>query len=292
MDDGSEGRFWMKLRGLFGRNDAPLEEHIQEARQDGEIKSEDVSMLLNVLDLDETTVDDVMTPRADIVCAEATDTLQDVAEIIIEHGHSRIPIYQDNRDHMVGVIHAKDLMGALLHPDGTVHTARELMREPFFVPETADVKSVLRTLRTEGVHLAIVVDEYGGTSGLVTMEDILEEIVGNIEDEYDADRPDDILPQEDGSLLVSGKVWLEDLQERCDITLNSEQVDTLGGYLSQLAGRIPAQGESFELQGRQFVVEEADAKHVRMVRILPADNGNGVSRGNGESHNNGVSRGS
>ncbi|MGE4551812.1 MAG: hemolysin family protein [Desulfovibrionaceae bacterium] len=273
MDDGSEGRFWMKLRSLFGKNDAPLEEHIQEARQDGEIKSEDVSMLLNVLDLDETTVDDVMTPRADIVCAEASSSLQDVAEIIIEHGHSRIPIYEENRDHMVGVIHAKDLMGALLHPDGMTHAARELMRPTFFVPETADIKSVLRTLRTEGVHLAIVVDEYGGTSGLVTLEDILEEIVGDIEDEYDADRPDDIVPQEDGSLLASGKTWLEELQECCGITINSEQVDTLGGYLSQLAGRIPAQGESFEIQGRRFVVEEADAKHVRTVRILPAGNG-------------------
>lgn len=270
MDDGSEGRFWIKLRSLFGKNDAPLEEHIQEARQEGEINPEDVSMLLNVLDLEETTVDDVMTPRADIICAEVSSTPQELAESIREHGHSRIPIYEENRDHMVGVIHAKDLIGALLHPEGQVHTVRELMRPAFFVPETENIKNVLRTLRTEGIHLAIVVDEFGGTSGLVTLEDILEEIVGDIEDEYDAKRPDDITPQEDGSLLVSGKTWLEDLQDRCGIALNSEQVDTLGGYLSQLAGHIPNQGEQFDVQGRRFVIEAADAKHVRQVRILPA----------------------
>ena len=272
MDEGSDNRFWSKVRSLFTKSDAPLEEHIQEARQDGEIKAEDVSMLLNVLNLAETTAEDIMTPRADIFCAEESASVEEVVQLIYDSGHSRIPVYRENKDQMVGVLHAKDLLPPLLSSGGNgPPKVGELMREPYFVPETADIKTLLKTFQRKKVHLAIAVDEYGGTSGLVTLEDILEEIVGEIEDEYDAERPDDIVEQEDGSLLVSGKLDLEELAERHGILLDSEEVDTLGGYLCQLAGRIPDQGEFFTLGGRRFEVREADAKHILSILIAPPE---------------------
>ncbi len=203
---------------------------------------------------------------------EKSATVGEVAQLIFDSGHSRIPVYRENKDQMVGVLHAKDLLPPLTAPDHAQKaTAGDLMREPYFVPETADIKALLKAFQRKKMHLAIVVDEYGGTSGLATLEDIIEEIVGEIEDEYDTERPDDIVELDDGSLLVSGKLELDDLAERSGIRLSSEDVDTLGGYLCQMAGRIPNQGEFFSLDGRRFHVREADAKHILTILIDPPE---------------------
>lgn len=269
MDESSDSRFWSKLRNIFKKNGHALEEHILDAQGEGELKDEDVSMLLNVLDLSDTTVADIMVPRTDIVCAEADSDVKDIARLIIENGHSRIPIFQENRDQMVGIVHAKDLLHFLMADAETPPKASAIMRETIFVPETTNVKSLLRSFQTRQVHLAIVLDEYAGTSGLVTLEDVLEEIVGEIEDEYDVHRPDDVQVLEDGALLVSGRTELEELADEHGLPLASQMVDTIGGYVSQHAGRIPAAGEIFELDDRRFTIREADAKQVRTILIEP-----------------------
>ena len=272
MDEGSDSRIRTLLRSIFGKNDSPLEEHILEAKDDGEIKGEEVHMLLNVLELEDKLVADVMVPRTDMVAADVDATPRDIAELITEHGHSRIPIYEGSRDNILGIVHAKDLLASILRPADAPESLRELVRAAYFVPDTTNLKQLLRTFQTERVHMAIALDEYGGTSGMVTMEDVLEEIVGEIEDEYDAERPEEFREQEDGSLLVSGRAWLEDLEDRYGISLDSDQVDTLGGYLSQHAGRIPQEGETFTIDARQFTVRSATPKSIDLVHIqaLPA----------------------
>lgn len=242
-----------------------------DAQDGGALKREDAYMLLNVLDLGETTASDIMVPRTDIVCSEVGSSLDDVAQLIVAHGHSRIPVYEETRDRMIGVIHAKDLLSALVQHEAEDYPLRELLRELLFVPEMTNVKYLLATMRSRRTHMAIVVDEYGGTAGLVTLEDVIEEIVGDIEDEYDVLRPDDIQVLDNGSLLVSGRTELEELNERFQLGVTSEQVDTLGGHLSEIAGRIPVPGDSFILQNRRFTVQDADAKQIKTVLIEPLE---------------------
>ena len=271
MDEGADSRFWSKMINLFKKNGHDLEDHIMDAQDEGALKREDASMLLNVLELSDTTAADIMVPRTDIICAEVNSSLEDIAQLIVAHGHSRIPIYEETRDRMLGVVHAKDLLSPLLLPLEQRVSLRNLLRELLFVPELTNVKVLLGTIRSRRLHLAIVVDEYGGTAGMVTLEDVLEEIVGDIEDEYDVERPDEIQDQGDGVLFVNGRATLEDLNERFGIGLLSEQVDTLGGYISEVAGRIPLPGESFNLKGRRYTIQEADAKQIKAVLIEPLD---------------------
>jgi len=265
----STSSIWSRLTRLFqNRNGDTVEKAIMEAREDGELEAEEGSMLLSILRLDELQVQDIMTPRTDMDCAESGTPLVEVAGLIISSGHSRIPIYQETRDNIVGIAYAKDLLPYLLDPAKHKSPIDTLMRPPFFVPETKIASDLLQEFRTRKTHLAIALDEYGGTSGLATIENILEEIVGDIEDEHDAPREDDIRVLDSERYMLSGRALLEDLEE-LGIILNSDEVDTIGGYLSQLAGHVPQQGESFTLAGRMFTVMEADAKQIRTIRVEP-----------------------
>lgn len=274
MDEGSDGRFLSRIRNLFRKsNGHQLAEHILDAKDEGAIPPEEVSMLLNILDLGKKKVEDIMIPRIEIACAEVEASVEEVVELAVSSGHSRIPIYEETKDRMVGLVHAKDLLKLLLRPcgpEGREASVREIMRPVFFVSGTASIRSLLRQFQTERMHLGIVRDEYGGTAGMVTMEDILEEIVGDIEDEYDVLRPDEIEKLPDGSMLVSGRALLEDVNEACGLHLESEEVETIGGYLSQIHGDIPKGGDMFDLDGWKFTVQDADAKHVRLIRITRA----------------------
>jgi magnesium and cobalt transporter len=271
LEEGSESKFWNAI-GRFFRNksDLSMEELIQAAREDGEIKPEDALMLLNIVRLERKQVGDIMIPRPDIVCADLEDGLEDICAVFIKHGHSRIPVYQDNRDHIKGVIYAKDLLAPFLLPDAPRPTLRELMRTPLFISETKNLKEMLFEFQNQRKHIAIALDEYGGTSGLVTLEDVLEEIVGEIEDEYDPHRPEDVLDLGEGRYQVAGRIPLSELCDELGIELTSEQVETLGGYLSELAGRVPRQGEFFTLEGRRFTIKEASKRRIRWILIEPS----------------------
>ena len=268
MEEGSESKFWTMMKRIFGgKCDLPLEEVILEAKAEGVLKSYEVSMLLNVLQLGQKQAHEIMIPRTDLVCAEIEDTLDEVAKLIIESGHSRIPIYKDNRDNIVGIIHAKDLLKYRLIDRAEQVTLKDIIRAPLFVPDTKNIREILLEFQSRKVHMAIVLDEYGGTSGIVTLEDVLEEIVGEIEDEYDRPRPEEIIKQSDGSYLVTGRTYLEDLNEQTELELESEQVETISGYLCQLAGKVPQKGEKIVDDRYEYEIQDADAKHVRWLII-------------------------
>jgi magnesium and cobalt transporter len=270
LDDDSDSRFWGALGKFFRQKSISIEELILEAKADGTLIQEDASMLLNILRLEKKQVSDIMVPRPDIVCAEADDGIAAICDLIKLHGHSRIPIYEGNRDNVLGVIYAKDLLAHLLGEAGESPDPRSIMRAPLFIPETLNLKKMLLEFRSQKKHMAIALDEYGGTSGLITLEDVLEEIVGEIEDEHDPSKPDEIKEQRPGVYLVSGRFPLEDLNASLELELESEQVETIGGFLTELAGRVPRQGDTFTLEGRRFTIREADRRQIRWIVIEPA----------------------
>lgn len=267
MDEGSDSRFTNIFKKIFGTNGQQLEEHILDAKAEGEIESAEVSMLLNILTFDEKHVTEIMVPRTDMVCVHLDSTVKDVVDIVVNNGaHSRIPVYQDTKDHIIGVVHAKDLLKPLLEGQDDM-PVRSLMRSAFFVAEELHLDDVLSALKREKLHMAIVQDEYGGTSGMVTMEDVLEEIVGEIADEYDRERPDEILEMSDGSYVVSGRVPLDEVSQRCGLDLESTDVDSIGGYIVAMAGRIPRQNEFFTFCGKRFTILEADERQVWSIKV-------------------------
>ena len=273
MDGGTEGHstIWSRLSRLFGHDDQEsLEKAILEARADGEVEPYEESMLLGILRFNDLQVQDTMIPRTDIDCVPDDMPLQEVARIIVRSGHSRIPVYKDTRDNIVGILHAKDVLSSLLDQGDDVPSVSTVMREPFFVPETKSIRTLLQEFRARKQHIAIALDEYGGTSGLITIEDVLEEIVGDIEDEHDAPRQEDIRPLGENVYELTGRALLEDLED-LGVDLDSDEVDTIGGYLSMEAGHVPGPGERFTLRGWTFTVLEADRKLIIRLRMEPAD---------------------
>ena len=273
MDGGTEGHstIWSRLSRLFGHDDQEsLEKAILEARADGEVEPYEESMLLGILRFNDLQVQDTMIPRTDIDCVPDDMPLQEVARIIVRSGHSRIPVYKDTRDNIVGILHAKDVLSSLLDQGDDAPSVSAVMREPFFVPETKSIRTLLQEFRARKQHIAIALDEYGGTSGLITIEDVLEEIVGDIEDEHDAPRQEDIRPLGENVYELTGRALLEDLED-LGVDLDSDEVDTIGGYLSMEAGHVPGPGERFTLRGWTFTVLEADRKLIIRLRMEPAD---------------------
>lgn len=267
---GSHESIWSRLGHLFGHDDEESLEHaIIEARADGEVAPEEESMLLGILRFNDLMVQDTMTPRTDIDCTDQDVSIREMAAAVVASGHSRIPVYKETRDNIVGIVHAKDLLSHLIDGDAADKPVSTIMREPFFVPETKTIPSLLQEFRSRKQHIAIALDEYGGTSGLITIEDVLEEIVGDIEDEHDKPAEKDIKDIGNGSWELSGRAYLEDLQEM-GVNITSEDVDTIGGYLSMEAGHVPAAGEEFTLEGWKFTILDADKKHITCLRMTKA----------------------
>lgn len=276
MDRSTDKSLWERFCSMFGgRSGETLEQAVMEARDDGELDIAEGSMILSILRLDNVQVQDIMTPRTDFDCVATGSPVCEVARSILETGHSRLPIFKDTRDNIIGIVYAKDLIGLLIDPSQHQTPVDSIMRVPFFVPETKVVGELLQEFRTRKNHIAIAVDEYGGTSGLATIEDILEEIVGDIEDEHDAPKEEDIRVLGDSRYELSGRAYLEDLVE-LGIHLEAEEVDTIGGYLCLEAGHVPEVGEVFECDGWRFTVDEADVKQIRRVlveRIVDLEHG-------------------
>lgn len=272
--DGESHRpgMWTRLAAIFsGRNSEDhLEQAILEARAEGGLKAEEGSMLLSILSLDELQVQDIMTPRTDIDCIAEGTSVAGAAQAIIESGHSRLPVFRETKDNIIGIIYAKDLLPFLIDPEHYTGPVDPLIRPPFFVPETKLSSELLQEFRVRKNHLAIVVDEYGGTSGLVSIEDLLEVIVGDIEDEHDNPKEEEIRELSPGHYELSGRAYLEDLEE-LGLALSSDEVDTIGGYLSLHAGHVPQKGESFTFEPWLFNVTEADAKQIRKVTLRLAN---------------------
>lgn len=272
MDGPEGGSLFSKIGRLFSnKNSDAVEQAIIDASQDGEIEAAESSMMLSILHLDDLCAEDIMTPRTDIHAVEAASSVAAAIEQILQYGHSRLPIYKGNRDNIIGIVYAKDLLREAMHPENLKKSVAGITRQAFFVPETKNVLELLNEIRARKTHMAIIIDEYGGTSGLVTIEDILEEIVGDIEDEHDAPKEADILILDDGTAHLSGRAYLEDINDALGIKLESDEVDTIGGLLSHIAGRLPVAGDEFTLEGRVFAVQDADTRQVHTVLVRNQD---------------------
>ncbi|MBE0596068.1 MAG: HlyC/CorC family transporter [Desulfuromonadales bacterium] len=262
---------WIEVlrRIFFGRRRVLTEEELQaiieESEEEGIINEGEGEMLNSIFEFRETIVREIMVPRTDMVSCPTNADLRQVLEAIISSGHSRLPVYEGSNDRIVGVIYAKDLLRFWGRPDSEVTVSR-VMRTPYFVPETKNIEELLQEFRTKRVHMAIAIDEYGGTSGLITIEDLIEEIVGDIQDEYDLEE-EWIQPEEPGTILVDGRLNIEELEEHFDISIARDKFDTVGGYLFNLLGHVPLEGEEIRDGALLMTVVESDPRKIRKVRI-------------------------
>ncbi|MDL2229676.1 hemolysin family protein [Treponema sp. OttesenSCG-928-L16] len=229
------------------------------------LESDQKEMILGVVELSETVVKEVMVPRTDTVFLSADDTKEELLACISESEHSRFPVYEETIDNVIGILYVKDVLRTLVRNDE--FNVRALLRKPFFVPGSKRIDELLRELRRRRVHIAVVVDEYGGVSGIVCMEDIIEEIVGDIQDEFDNEQ-EDILELSSGVYLCDARVNLEDLAEELEIKLPIEDFDTLGGFVFDLFGKIPVKYEKAVYEGHDFIVQEMDGHKINTVKIV------------------------
>ena len=235
------------------------------ASEEGEIEDEEKELIHSIFEFGDTIVREVMVPRPDIVAIEDDKTLRDVQALVLEHGTSRIPVYKEDLDDVVGIVFAKDVLKAF-HQGEQREGLAEVMREVRFVPETKKVAELLREMQREQFHLALVTDEYGSVTGLVSLEDLLEELVGEITDEYDQEEPE-IVELGAGRYRVSGKASVDDVNELLKIELPDEEWDTIAGFVLDVFGKIPDDGEEVGYQGMTFKAEQVQGRRVSTILI-------------------------
>ena len=287
-DDDNDGRIWQRLKTMFfGRDHEPtlreqLEEAIAEHEEDsdsadqsdngGDLTAVERTMLRNLLHFSEHRVDDVMVPRSDIVAIDESAGFADCIAAFAEHGHSRLPVYRETLDSIIGMIHIKDVFAVLASGEQPPESLEAFIRQPRFVPQNMSVLALLDEMRRTRTHLAIVLDEYSGTEGLVTIEDLVEEIVGEIEDEHD-EEPEAMFAQLSPLMWeADARAELDDLAEAIDRKLSEveEDVDTLGGLAFVIAGQVPDVGQmlTHEASGWKLEILEADEKRVTRIRLF------------------------
>jgi CBS domain containing-hemolysin-like protein len=268
---------------------------IEEA--EGDLEDDERKMIRGVFGLEDKAVREIMTPRTDLVALDTEATIQDALQLIVDRGFSRIPLYEKNADTIVGIVYAKDLLRDMV-ANKLPAQLRDVARPPFFVPESKRQDDLLTDMRRQRVHMAIVIDEYGGTAGLVTIEDLLEEIVGEIEDEYDrVEHP--IVRVSEQEALVDGRVSIAELNELFHTDVEAQDFDTVGGCVFHHLGRVPVVGDAVEASGLRLTVLSVDGHRVRRVRAVQVGepkpetregnggNGNGQSKRNGKAENGG-----
>ncbi|MBA2452471.1 MAG: HlyC/CorC family transporter [Chloroflexia bacterium] len=237
----------------------------RDTEETDEIEPVEREMISGVLHLEDSTASQIMVPRIDIVAINLDATIEEMTAVVIEAGHSRIPVYGQNIDEIQGIVYAKDLLRYVVEDTKGV-SLETLLRPCYYVPESKRVDDLLRELQQTRVHMAVVVDEYGGTAGVVTIEDILEEIVGEIEDEYDTEQPY-IEIISDTEAIVAGKVSVEDFMDDLQIHLPSATGGTIGGFVQHELGRIPKQGETLQIDNVRLTVMEVEHRRIRQVKV-------------------------
>ena len=255
-----------------GSSDDPLDRDqplLTEAELDS-LDHRDRGMLRSILRLDVTSAREIMVPRLDMVAVDNKSSLTQVAEQMVQSGHSRVLVYEDTIDHVLGIVHSRDVLAALARPDSK-QTLRDLINPAFFIPETKRLDDLLEELQDKGIQMAIVVDEYGGTEGLVTIEDLLEEIVGEIEDEFSRTKESQLVRLPDGGALVDAGVSTEDIEELFATTINSADVDTVGGFVYQALGKIPSPGDVVSTDHLRIEVVSILGRRLRKLHIQRTD---------------------
>jgi CBS domain containing-hemolysin-like protein len=274
---GSSVRAW--FRRIFGlhkdveltaeEKDRAIERSIEEfasqvSSGENVLEEDEREMIQGVVELGETAVKEIMVPRINMVGVPQGTALPEVIDIIRKSGHSRLPLYVDSLDDIRGILYAKDLLSRTLESQDL--DLASVARKAYFIPENLKIDDLLRELRKRRLHIAIVVDEYGGTSGLVTMEDIIEEIVGEIEDEYDTEPPP-IIELSSGTYMVDGPVSIKDLNEQLDLKIPEEEFETVGGLIYDLVGSLPEKGQVVEYEGIKFVIHRVEGQRILKVKL-------------------------
>ena len=243
---------------------------VERGGEQGVLEAEEEQMINSIIELGERRLHEVMIPRIAIVSLAASATLDEAIDKVVDEGHSRIPVYEESIDEVVGILYAKDLLPILKAGDGPRPTLRSLLRTPVFVPESMTIDDLLHEFQRRKVHIAIVLDEYGGTAGLLTIEDLLEEIVGEIQDEYDTEEPM-VVRISDDEARVDGRADVDDLAELFDTTLGLEdedEYDTVGGLIYHRIGGVPSPGDVIDVDGLQLTVETTDGRRVGKVLVV------------------------
>jgi CBS domain containing-hemolysin-like protein len=233
-----------------------------------DLEEDKQEMIRGVVELSATTVKEVMVPRTDTVFLPVDALPGELLSTIIESGHSRFPVYEETIDSVIGILHVKDVLKVLV--DKAPLDIKTLVRKPFFVPVSKHIDDLLKELRRKKVHIAVVVDEYGGVSGIVCMEDIIEEIVGDIQDEFDHET-EDVIALGEKAWLCDARVNLSDLAEKTGLELPADDFDTLGGFVFDLFGKIPVKYEKASYQGTELIVQEMDGHKIKSVKIVSGE---------------------
>lgn len=276
--------FMKALKRLMGRSDQTnlresledvIEQHSSGAHllTDRSLRAQELELLSNIVNNADVRTEDIMVPRPDMVAVDAQSGFEDLIALFLDANHSRLPVYQGDLDRVTGMVHVKDALKELAKQNGHVPTMAELERPVLFVAPSMRALDLLAKMRANRIHMAIVVDEYGGTDGLVTIEDLVEQVVGDIHDEHDSDETPALHPCEDGRWDVDARLPIEDLARHIDRPLNAahgreEDVDTVGGLVFTLAGRVPLIGETVsDSAGNSFEVVDADPRRIKRVRV-------------------------
>ena len=238
---------------------------IDEAQTEGDIEEDEGELIRSAIEFSDQNAEDIMTPRVDVTAIEDTATLEEAADLFRATWYSRIPVYHEDLDHIVGTLNEKDFY-KMTHEG--VSSITEIMKEPVFAPASLSISNLMKLFRTSKTHQVILLDEYGGTEGIVTMEDVLEELVGEIYDEHD-EVEEEVVEQEDGTVIVDGGMQLEEMLEKYELP-NNYETDTVGGWVSEMLEKVPELNDSFDVGGWRFQVTEMDGFRVTRVQISKA----------------------
>ena len=263
------------ITGRKKTTEQEIYDFIEASEEEGLVNEEECEMIRSIFSLGTTIVREVMVTRTEMACVKVDTTVRELLDTIIACGHSRIPVYEDSIDNIIGLLYAKDLLKQWGTDDQSI-SVRAIMRPPYFIPESKNLEQLLQEFKRKRIHLAIVIDEYGGTSGLITIEDLLEEIVGDIQDEHD--REESLLTiNPDGSISADGRLPVEEIEEHFGIQIERDNFDSVGGLAFHLTGKIPSIGDTIESSGIHLKIVDADLRRVKkviisLINIAPTEN--------------------
>jgi magnesium and cobalt transporter len=256
------------MRGEEAQGREDISDFLAECRRRGLLAADEHAMLNGVLDVSETQVRDIMVPRSHMVVLDLDEPPDALLKTIIESGHSRFPVIGDDRDQVIGILLAKDLLKRFGERQASQSfVVEELLRAPVFIPESKRLNALLTQFRESRNHMAIVVDEYGGVAGLATIEDVIEQIVGDIGDEHDPEAAERIQDQGDGRYMVLALTRIDEFNERFSVALSDEEYDTIGGLVMYELGRLPRRGETLDFGGFSFKVLRADRRRIHALEV-------------------------
>jgi CBS domain containing-hemolysin-like protein len=256
---------------FFWRNHEYIKEQIDtilaKAQNYGVMDKSSKKMIENILDFTHMLVREIMIPRTEIRAVSTQATIEEIISEIIESRYTRIPVYRDTIDNIIGILNVKDLL-IFWTKQITKEDILEILTKPYYIPETKNTHLLFQEFKENKKHIAIVIDEYGGTSGLVTLEDLLEEIVGEIRDEDETTTvAEGIVPASDGTLMIDGRTEIEKIEESLNISLEKGRFETLGGFILNSIKRIPLTGEKFQIEGLEILIENADERSIKKVKV-------------------------